>query len=191
MRRVEGATKGFEAVTTKQRADEETAKRKTVLEMKGYAACPLCEKSHCYSKEWGNIIPLYRTNFMSTRLYNCPNFMSMTKEDRLRTVISQSACLYCSGWDHNQHRLVGAPLPYTPACTFYVDGRECGGNHGSWYHMVYGNYWGISHSASVTAEEEGNGDDVGVGTPSLYEVVRVRVGSEMERTSFVEGTQNL
>ena len=87
-------------VVTQQQALEVTEKREKRLEAKNLNVCPLCKKSHYYEKTWDNMTPPFKTQMMSTRLLSCPKFLLMTGEERLRAVTAQSACLFCSAWDH-------------------------------------------------------------------------------------------
>ena len=111
-----GASKYFPTVTTVQQADEVTRNRWLKLEARGLATCPLCKEAHYYDKTWVKVVPVYTTKYLSSRLCMCPKFVSMNGEERLRAVMTHSACLYCTGWDHKRHLYYGSWLPVDPVC---------------------------------------------------------------------------
>ena len=77
-------------------------------------------------------------------------------------------------------------LPVDPVCKTKVDGRDCGGKHGKWYHEPS---LTTSHSGNVTAGGQELEIITSTWTPGLYEVLLANVVSEIERMSSMEGIQ--
>ena len=142
---------GRAPILTHQAAVEATAKRKANLEGKGLDKCPLCKQQHLFDKTWATVNPPSKTKMLSTFLLSCPKFKTLTLEQKAATCAAQAAYLVCTGWDHPQHRQSGGSVITEVKCKFKIDGSDCGGAHGRWYHDLGSS---VATSNSVTSETQ-------------------------------------
>ena len=147
-------------VTTAAQAQEVAAKRKANLEGRQMDKCPLCKAQHEYEKEWTQTTPSIKVKMLSTLLTSCPRFLSQSSEQKAVTVTAQAACPSCTSWDHSKHKFGGRELP-DPKCKVDVNGTECGGRHGRWFHSSSGT------TGNLVTLPEAAGK---ISTPGLFEV---------------------
>ena len=93
-----GERPGYREVTTQEHALEITERRREMLEAKKLDVCPLCQRTHYYDKVWDRVTPRFKNKLVSTRLNTCPEFKSMSEEERIRALTTQSCCLRCTTW---------------------------------------------------------------------------------------------
>ena len=129
----DGPKRGRIEVTTALQAGEVAAKRKANLEEKKLDKCPMCRQQHEYDKTWTQTTPPTVTKMVSTLLTSCPKFLAQSAAQKLVSVTSHAACPLCTSWEHPRHRFGGKELP-EPKCKVLVQGVECGGKHGRWFH---------------------------------------------------------
>ena len=156
-------------VKTLKDAQDVCAKRKLNLEAKKLDKCPLCKKQHTFEKTWSQVSPPIKTAMVSTQLASCPQFKALSPEQKLVKVTAQMACSLCTSWEHTRHKLPGGKEASEPKCKILVNGAECGGKHGKWF-----------HPASTSQGNTGNlvtdpaSDLNACQLPGLYEVYRTK-----------------
>ena len=154
-------------VVTAEMADEITARRLTNLTAKKLESCPICKEKHFFEKTWARVSPAKVTKMLSTHLTSCPKFLGMSGPQRAVAVTSHGACIHCTAWDHAKHKGPGGTLAGDPRCKTKVQGTECGGKHGMWFHSSTATTGTLSLDSTLS-QDRGEG-------PGLYEVYRVNV----------------
>ena len=151
-------------VKTTQDAVKVAERRKASLEARKLDKCPVCDQNHFYERTWTSIQPPVKAKLLSTHLTTCSRFLAMSSNEKLATVLGNSACLHCASWDHATHKFQGGKPAKDPKCAIIVGGVACGGAHGRWFHDGSGD--GGSHSVVAATSVQG---------PGLYEVYLVTV----------------
>ena len=93
-----GERPGYREVTTKEHALEITERRREKLEAEKLDVCRLCQGTHYYDKVWIKVLPRFKNKLVSTRLNTCPEYKSMSEEERTRALSDHSCCRLCTTW---------------------------------------------------------------------------------------------
>ena len=172
-------------VKTIQDAREVCAKRKANLEAKKIDKCPLCQKVHNYNKTWTQISPPAKNPMVSTQLASCPLFLALSPDQKAVKIVAQAACPLCTSWEHPKHKLPGGREAPEPKCKVLVNGTECRGKHGRWFHAT-----GTSQSTTgnlVTSPSEGTGASQTSGLYKVYSTeFRGQPGMEQMGTLMID-----
>ena len=167
------------AVKTAQDARDVCVRRKANLENKGLDKCPLCKKVHTFEKTWTQVSPPAKTAMVSTQLASCPLFLALSPDQKAAKVTAQAACPLCTSWEHSRHKFSGGREAVDPKCKMMVNGAECGGKHGKWFHPK-----GSSQGNTGNLVTDTVGDVRAGHLPGLYEVysAEFRGGPGKEQT---------